>query len=84
MSRRETASATNIGAVLVSECRENGGRMATSKRQQTMAKIRREQAVRERRTLKQEKKEAARQAKRAGGTTAVEADQDPADTDDAT
>jgi hypothetical protein len=40
--------------------------MASKKRQQTMAKMRREQAVRERRALKQEKKEAARAAKAAG------------------
>jgi hypothetical protein len=40
--------------------------MGANKRQQTMAKIRREQAVRERRALKQEKKEAARRAKAAG------------------
>lgn len=40
--------------------------MAGNKRQQTMAKIRREQAVRERRVLKQEKKEAARRAKAEG------------------
>jgi hypothetical protein len=44
--------------------------MSANKRQQTMAKIRREQAVRERRVLKQEKKEAARRAKAAGGTLA--------------
>lgn len=37
--------------------------MSANKRQQTMAKIRREQAVREKRELKQEKKEAARRAK---------------------
>ena len=44
--------------------------MSANKRQQTMAKIRREQAVRERRVLKQEKKEAARRAKAAGGALA--------------
>jgi hypothetical protein len=42
--------------------------MSANKRQQTMAKIRREQAVRERRAAKQEKKEAARRAKAEGGT----------------
>ena len=42
--------------------------MSANKRQQTMAKIRREQAVREKRELKQEKKEAARRAK-AGEST---------------
>jgi hypothetical protein len=42
--------------------------MSANKRQQTMAKIRREQAVREKRELKQEKKEAARRAK-AGDST---------------
>ena len=44
--------------------------MSANKRQQTMAKVRREQAVRERRMLKQEKKEAARRAKALGGTVA--------------
>jgi hypothetical protein len=42
--------------------------MSANKRQQTMAKIRREQAVKERRALKQEKKEAARRAKASGQT----------------
>jgi hypothetical protein len=42
---------------------ERKGFMSASKRQQTMAKIRREQVVRERRALKQERKEAARRAK---------------------
>ena len=42
--------------------------MSSSKRQQTMAKIRREQAVKERRVQKQLKKEAARSAK-AGEST---------------
>ena len=41
--------------------------MSANKRQQTMAKIRREQAVREKRELKQEKKEAARRAKAGDG-----------------
>jgi hypothetical protein len=44
--------------------------MSANKRQQTMAKVRREQAVRERRMLKQEKKTAARRAKAAGDTVA--------------
>jgi hypothetical protein len=48
--------------------RREGLFMAGNKRQQTMAKIRREQAVRERRVLKQEKKEAARRAKAGEGT----------------
>jgi hypothetical protein len=42
--------------------------MGAKKRQQTMAKMRREQAVRERRALKQEKKEAARRAKAVDST----------------
>jgi hypothetical protein len=42
--------------------------MSAKKRQQTMAKMRREQAVRERRALKQEKKEAARRAKAVDST----------------
>jgi hypothetical protein len=42
--------------------------MSANKRQQTMAKIRREQAVREKRELKQEKKEAARRAKAVDST----------------
>jgi hypothetical protein len=41
--------------------------MSANKRQQTMAKIRREQAVKERRALKQEKKQAARRAKAGDG-----------------
>jgi hypothetical protein len=41
--------------------------MSANKRQQTMAKMQREQAVKERRALKQEKKEAARRAKAHGG-----------------
>jgi hypothetical protein len=52
--------------------REGKGWMSANKRQQTMAKIRREQAVKERRALKQEKREAARRAK-AGGSTSFEA-----------
>jgi hypothetical protein len=40
--------------------------MGANKRQQTMAKMRREQAVREKRALKQEKKKAARLAKAEG------------------
>lgn len=40
--------------------------MSAKKRQQTMAKLRREQAVREKRQRKQEKKEAARIAKLEG------------------
>lgn len=40
--------------------------MSSKKRQQTMAKLRREQAVAERRALKQEKRAAARSAKEAG------------------
>ena len=47
---------------------EGKGLMSSSKRQQTMAKIRREQAVKERRAQKQLKKEAARSAK-AGEST---------------
>ncbi len=39
----------------------------TTKRQQTMAKMTRERAVKERRALKQEKKQAARDAKAAEG-----------------
>ncbi|MDQ3822606.1 MAG: hypothetical protein M3321_05140 [Actinomycetota bacterium] len=42
--------------------------MAT-KRQQTMAKVARERLVKERRALKLEKKQAARDAKAAGETT---------------
>jgi hypothetical protein len=54
--------------------------MSASKRQQTMAKLRREQAVKERRVLKQEKKEAARRAKAEGapGPEPVAADEDVA------
>jgi hypothetical protein len=44
-----------------------GDSMGANKRQQTMAKIRREQAVREKRELKQEKREAARRAKAGQG-----------------
>lgn len=40
----------------------------SSKRQQTMAKMTREQRVKERRALKLEKKQAAREAKAAGET----------------
>jgi hypothetical protein len=43
--------------------------MGSKKRQQTMAKFAREQAVKERRALKQEKREAARNAKAEEGTT---------------
>lgn len=53
----------------------------SSKRQQTMAKMMREQALRERRAKKQEKKEAARSAK-AGETplaSATDDDQPAAD-----
>lgn len=46
--------------------------MSANKRQQTMAKIRREQAVKERRAMKQEKKEAARRAKAEGTTLSGE------------
>lgn len=42
---------------------------SSSKRQQTMAKFAREQSVKERRARKQEKKQAARLAKAAEGTT---------------
>jgi hypothetical protein len=45
--------------------------MAT-KRQQTMAKIARERAVKEKRALKAEKKQAAREAKAAGITLDTE------------
>jgi hypothetical protein len=51
----------------------------SGKRQMTMAKRAREQALRERRALKQEKKQAARDAKRAGGTPP--ADETPVETD---
>ena len=49
--------------------------MGANKRQQTMAKMRREQAVREKRELKQEKKRAARLAK-AEGTLPEAPDED--------
>lgn len=49
--------------------------MSSKKRQQTMAKMRREQEIRERRVLKQEKKEAARLAK-ASGEAPVETPED--------
>jgi hypothetical protein len=58
----------------------------SSKRQQTMAKMLRERTVRERRALKQEKKQAAREARRAeaeGGPEPVPADDEgdgPAET----
>lgn len=48
--------------------------MSAKKRQQTMAKLRREQAVRERRVKKQQKKEDARIAKAAGGVPEADAD----------
>ena len=51
--------------------------MSANKRQQTMAKIRREQAVKERRALKLEKKEAARRAKAGGGTLSDAPGSDP-------
>jgi hypothetical protein len=53
--------------------------MSANKRQQTMAKIRREQAVRERRALKQEKKEAARRAKAEGTTPTDVPAEEPGD-----
>ena len=49
---------------------------SSSKRQTTFAKTQREQKVKERRALKQEKKQAAREAKAAGGMVAPDA---PAD-----
>ena len=53
---------------------------STSKRQTTFAKMQREQKVKERRALKQEKKQAAREAKAAGETASPEAPGDePAD-----
>jgi len=55
--------------------------MSANKRQQTMAKIRREQAVREKRELKQEKKEAARRAK-AGDSTLLPAPGDESEASD--
>jgi hypothetical protein len=50
--------------------------MSAKKRQQTMAKMRREQAVREKRLRKQEKKEAARNAKLDGTALADEPGED--------
>jgi hypothetical protein len=55
--------------------------MSASKRQQTMAKIRREQAVKERRALKQEKKEAARKAKAEGAVPGPAVSEDDVATD---
>ena len=46
----------------------------STKRQQTMAKVARERMVKERRALKLEKKQAAREAKAAGLTTPTAAD----------
>ena len=51
--------------------------MSSKKRQQTMEKMRRELAVKERRALKQQKKEAARLAKAAGVAPGDEAAGDP-------
>lgn len=48
--------------------------MSAKKRQQTMAKLRREQAVRERRVKKQQKKEDARIAKAAGIVSEADAE----------
>ena len=58
--------------------------MASSKRQTTFAKMQREQRVKEKRALKQEKKQAAREAKAAGTALPTdmvldEADQQPSD-----
>ena len=61
--------------------------MASSKRQTTFAKMQREQRVKEKRALKQEKKQAAREAKAAGLTLPAdvedveddEAEQQPSD-----
>ena len=50
--------------------------MSAKKRQQTMAKLRREQSVRERRVKKQQKKEDARIAKAAGGAPEAETETD--------
>jgi len=46
--------------------------MSAKKRQQTMAKMRREQAVKERRARKQQKKEEARSAKAAESTLSAD------------
>jgi hypothetical protein len=51
--------------------------MASKKRRQTFEKLKREQAVKERRAQKQEKKEAARNAKAVDGTLAGGSDEEP-------
>jgi len=56
--------------------------MAAKKKRQTFGKLKREQAVRERRVRKQERKEAAREAKAAGGATVGEVLVDPDETVD--
>ena len=52
--------------------------MASSKRQTTMAKMTRERKVQERREKKLEKKQAAREAKAAGGTVPAQQAEDEA------
>lgn len=52
---------------------------SSSKRQTTMAKMQREQRVRERRVLKAEKKQAAKEAKAAGVTLPEATAEAPAD-----
>jgi hypothetical protein len=53
--------------------------MASSKRQTTFAKMQREQRVKEKRALKLEKKQAAREAKAAGTTLPTDVEQDEAE-----
>jgi hypothetical protein len=53
--------------------------MASSKRQTTFAKMQREQRVKEKRALKLEKKQAAREAKAAGTALPTDVEQDEAE-----
>ena len=53
--------------------------MASSKRQTTFAKMQREQRVKEKRALKQEKKQAAREAKAAGIALPTDLERDEAE-----
>ncbi len=53
---------------------------SSSKRQTTFAKMQREQRIKERRALKQEKKQAAREAKAAAAVEPVEVDETLDDT----
>ena len=55
--------------------------MSVSKRQQSAAKRAREFAVKERRALKQQKKDEARRAKRDGSTVSETVSEPPTDTE---